>query len=305
MSEIILVTGATGTVGAEVVQALAGRGLTVRAGVHSAEKGDSLRQRNPLVELVELDYARPDTVRAAFAGADRVFLLTPFSEDKVAVGQRLVDAAQQAGVRHVVCLSGAGADAPDEAQARVRISRWHRAVEEYLEQSGLLYTLLRPSGFLQNLAKYNAEAVRREGKLLLSMGDGRVSFIDARDIAAVAALVLTAPVAAHQGRAYLLTGPAAVGGQDIAAALGAATGRPVSYVDVPGAVAAQALAQAPAWMRESMRELQRLYKSGAAAGVSPTVEQLTQHPPRSLTQFAQDYQQAFLPVPQSRNGEAA
>jgi uncharacterized protein YbjT (DUF2867 family) len=292
MSHTILVTGATGTVGSELVKALANRGLTVRAGVHSIIKGDRLRQLNPEVQLVEIDFSRPETLHVALTGVTRLFMITPFSDDQVDIGKRIVDAAKQAGVQQVVKLSAAGA----EVEPGIQLGRWHREVEKYLEASGLPATMLRPSGFMQNFLHYNADAIRAEGRLYLPLGEGKVSYIDARDIAATAAAILSSPVADHQGRAYHLSGPAAVGGAEVAAALSEATGCPISYVDVPEDTAAQGLAQAPAWLRDSMLELQRLYKAGHATQVSPVVEQLTHCPPRSIRQFAQDYAAQFQPA---------
>ncbi|WP_345072421.1 SDR family oxidoreductase [Hymenobacter fastidiosus] len=289
MSHTILVTGATGTVGSELVKALTNRGLTVRAGVHSLIKGERLRQLDPGVQLVEIEYSRPESLRVALTGVDRMFMITPFSEDQVEIGKRLVDAARQAGVQQVVKLSAAGA----EAEPGIQLGRWHREVEQYLEQSGLAYTLLRPGGFMQNFLNYNGDSIRREGQFYMPVGAGQVSYIDVRDIAAAAAAILSAPDSAHYGQAYTLTGPAAVSGHDVAAALSQATGRAISYVDVPEEAAAQAMAQAPAWLRESMLELQRLYKAGYAAGVTPTVEQLTSCPARTIEQFAKDYRQQF------------
>ncbi|UOG73394.1 NmrA family NAD(P)-binding protein [Hymenobacter tibetensis] len=289
MLNSILVTGATGTVSSEVVKALAGRGLAVRAGVRSIDKAAPLQAFRPNVQPVELDYTRPETVHAAFAGVNRAFLLTPFTEDQVAIGKQLVAAAQQAGVQQVVLLSGAGAD----AQPGTQINHWHREVEVHLEQSGLSYTVLRPSGFMQNFLTYNGVSIRQENKFYLAIGDGKVNYIDVRDIAAVAATVLTAPVASHCGQIYTLTGPAAVSSEEVAAALSEATGRPISYVAVPEEAAVEAMAQAPDWLRNGLLELYRLYKAGGANWVTSTVEDVTQRPPHSIEQFARDYRSQF------------
>jgi uncharacterized protein YbjT (DUF2867 family) len=289
MSDTILVTGATGTVSSEVVKALAGRGLTVRAGVRSVSKVAELQGLGPDVQPIELDYTRPETVQAAFAGVHWVFLLTPFTGNQVEVGKQLVDAARQAGVQQVVLLSGSGAD----SQPGTQINHWHRAVEVYLEQSGLPFTVLRPSGFMQNFLTYNGDSIRQENKFDLAIGDGQVNYIDVRDIAAVVATVLTAPVAAHQGQIYTLTGPAAVSSEEVAAALSETTGRAISYVAVPEEAAAQAMAQAPDWMRNGLLELYRLYRNGGANWVTSTVQEITQRPPHSIGQFAHDYRQQF------------
>jgi uncharacterized protein YbjT (DUF2867 family) len=289
MSDTILVTGATGTVSSEVVKALAGRGLTVRAGVRSVSKVAELQGLGPDVQPIELDYTRPETVQAAFAGVHWVFLLTPFTGNQVEVGKQLVDAARQAGVQQVVLLSGSGAD----SQPGTQINHWHRAVEVYLQQSGLPFTVLRPSGFMQNFLTYNGDSIRQENKFDLAIGDGQVNYIDVRDIAAVVATVLTAPVAAHQGQIYTLTGPAAVSSEEVAAALSETTGRAISYVAVPEEAAAQAMAQAPDWMRNGLLELYRLYRNGGANWVTSTVQEITQRPPHSIGQFAHDYRQQF------------
>jgi uncharacterized protein YbjT (DUF2867 family) len=289
MSDTILVTGATGTVSSEVVKALAGRGLTVRAGVRSVSKVAELQGLGPDVQPIELDYTRPETVQAAFAGVHRVFLLTPFTGNQVEVGKQLVDAARQAGVQQVVLLSGSGAD----SQPGTQINHWHRAVEVYLEQSGLPFTVLRPSGFMQNFLTYNGDSIRQENKFYLAIGDGQVNYIDVRDIAAVVATVLTAPVAAHQGQIYTLTGPAAVSSEEVAAALSETTGRAISYVAVPEEAAAQAMAQAPDWLRNGLLELYRLYKNGGANWITSTVQEIIQRPPHSIGQFAHDYRQQF------------
>ncbi|MCB2407259.1 SDR family oxidoreductase [Hymenobacter lucidus] len=289
MSTTILVTGATGTVGTELIKALSNRGLTVRAGVHSIIKGDRLRQLNPDVQLVEIDYSKPETLHVALTGVDRLFLLTPFSEDQVAIGKRVIDAARQAGVQHIVRLSVAGAD----AEPGIQLGRWHREVEQYLEQSGVPYTILRPGSFMQNFANYNADAICHEGKLYMPLGEGKVSYIDVRDIAATAAHILSADTHAHQDKIYDLSGPQALSTAEVAAAIGQATGQPVTYVDVPEEAARQAMGQAPAWMSDAMMELYRISKAGYTAGTTTTVEEITGCAPRTIEQFAHDYSNRF------------
>ncbi|TGE22523.1 SDR family oxidoreductase [Hymenobacter aquaticus] len=279
-----MVTGATGNVGTELISALANRGLTVRAGVHSLIKGDRLRNLHPELQLVELDYSKPQTLHVALTGVDRLALITPFSEDQVEIGKRVIDAAKQAGVQHIVRLSAAGAD----AEPGIQLGRWHREVEQHLEQSGIAYTILRPGSFMQNFVNYNAESICHEGKLYMPLGEGKVSYVDARDIAATAAHILSTPGTEHYGKAYELTGPQALSLHEVAAAIGQATGQPVTYVDVPEEAARQSMAQAPAWMRDAMLELYSLSKAGYTASVTNTVEAITGCAPHTIQQFAHD-----------------
>lgn len=293
MPTTILVTGATGNVGTELIKALSNRDLTVRAGVHSIIKGDRLRQLNPDVQLVEIDYSKPETLHVALTGVDRLFLITPFSDDQVAVARRVIDAARQAGVQHIVRLSAAGAD----AEPGIQLGRWHREVEQYLEQSGVAYTILRPGSFMQNFINYNAEAICHEGKLYMPLGDAKVSYIDVRDIAATAAHILSADPREHQGKAYELSGPQALSTAEVAAAIGRATGQPVIYVDVSEEAARQAMSQSPAWMRDAMMELYGISKAGYTAGTTPTVEDITGCAPRTFEQFAHDNSFRFQAKP--------
>jgi uncharacterized protein YbjT (DUF2867 family) len=292
MPETILITGATGTVGAELVRALSNRNVHVRAGVRSVIKGDRLRHFNPDVQLVEMDFQRPDSLTLALTGVDRVFLLTPFTDTQVEDGQRLIDAAKALGVRQVVKLSALGA----EAEPGIQLGRWHRAIERHLEQSGLPYAILRPSSFMQNFLNYQGQTIREQGTIYQPLGEGRVSYIDAFDIAETAAAILTDDIPKHHGRAYPLTGPAALSLHEVAATLGEATGRPVQYVDVPEDAARQAMHGAPQWMTDAMLELYAVAKAGYSAAVTSDVERLTGRPPRTVQEFAQEHRAEFLPA---------
>lgn len=289
MSQPILVTSATGTVGSELVLALANRGVTVRAGVHSIIKGDRFSHITSGVQLVEIDFHNPETLRVALTGVGRVFMITPFTNDQVAIGQQFIDLAKEAGVQQIVRLSAAGA----EAEPGIQLGRWHRAVEQYLEQSGLTYSILRPSSFMQNFVTQHCESIRHEGQFHLPLGEGKIAYIDVRDIAAVAAAILTAEPAQHHGQAYTLTGPAALSGHDVAQALSQATNQPVAYVDVPEAAARQSMAQLPTWMADALLELHATAKAGYAATTTTAVQELTGQPPRTIEQFAHDYHQQF------------
>jgi uncharacterized protein YbjT (DUF2867 family) len=291
MHETILVTGATGTVGSEVVKDLATTNAKVRAGVHSIIKGDRFRVF-PDIEMVEIDFSRPATLKAAFTGVTKVFLITPFTADQVEMGKRFIDEAKAAGVQHIVRLSASGAD----AEPGIQMGRWHREVEIYLENSGIPYTLLRPTSFMQNFVTYQGHSIQHESKIYLPQGEGQVSYIDARDIASLARVILTEP--GHSGKAYDLTGPTPLSVTEVAAILSEVAGRTITYVDVPEEAARDSMSQMhmPNWMVDAMMELNAINKAGYAATVSDNVERITGQPARNFAEFAQDYAASFAPV---------
>jgi len=278
-------------VGSETVKALAGDDVRVRAGVHSLIKGDRFRDL-PNVEMVHLDFYDANSLKAAFTGVTRVFLITPFTEDQVKIGKLLIDYAKEAGVKQIVRLSAIGAD----AEPGIQLGRWHREVEKYLEESGLPFVILRPSSFMQNFVHYNAASVRNEDKIYMPLGQGKVGYIDVRDIAEVARIVLTSPD--HLNKIYELTGAAAITVNDVAHAITQATNRLIVYVDVPEEVAAAAMTQnhMPDWMVAAMMELHGIAKAGYAGNVTDTVEKITGLPARSINDFTEDCCAAFQPV---------
>jgi uncharacterized protein YbjT (DUF2867 family) len=291
MKETILITGATGTVGSETVKALSALDLHVRAGVHSLIKGDRFRGL-PHVDMVHLVFQDPETLRVAFTGVDRVFLITPLAENQVEQARQMIDMAGQTGVRHIVRLSVAGAG----AQPGTQLSRVHREVEAYLEASGIAYTHLRPTSFMQNFTAHAAATICDSNAIYLPFGHGRVSFVDARDVAAVARVVLTEP--GHENKIYEISGPEAITVNEVAHALTQATDRLITYVDVPEEAALQAMQQRkmPDWMISTLMELNSACKAGHAAQVYDTIEKLTHRTPRSIYDFAQDYCSCFQPA---------
>lgn len=285
MAHRILVTGATGTVGSEVLRALSGGEHQVRVAARG-EKATDLQAAG--YETVEMDFRRPESLVAALQGVDRALLLTPLTPDMVELGKAFVTAAKLAGVKHIVRLSGAGAETKG-----ITLARWHREVEEAIEASGIAYTHVRPTSFMQNYVKYMGHLIKTKGAYYLPHGTGKVSRVDARDVAAVVVAALTKD--GHEGQAYALTGPEAISDYDVAEILSSTLGRPVSYVDVPEEAARQSMLEAgmPAVLVDVMVELYRIEREGWVSTVSPVVEQITGRPARTFAAFAQDYATAF------------
>ena len=282
---MILVTGATGKVGCEVVRRLAATNASVRALVRDPARSSHIRL--PGVEIAVGDLRNPDTLTPALQGVDRVFLLSPPDSDQVELQGNLIAAAQRAGVRHIVKVSVAGG--PDSG---TQIGRWHWATEKQIEASGLGFTFLRPNFYMQQLLMF-APAIAATGVLSLPMGAGEVSLVDTRDVAAVAACALTED--GHDHKIYDLTGPEAMSFEAVAEALTHATGKTVSYVHVPPEYARKQLlgsGLAP-WLADDMLILCASFRDGYGAPVSSSVRDVTHQPPRTFGQFASDYAPAF------------
>ncbi len=283
---MILVTGATGTTGSEVVRQLAAAGVPVRAFVRDAGKAASLRL--PGVEIAVGDLDRPETLVPALDGVDRLFLLTSVDPRQVEQQGHAVDAAQRAGVRHVVKLSvlGAGLDASQS------IARWHGQTEKQIEKSGMAWTHLRPHYFMQNTLGFAASIAAR-GALHAPMRDGRIGLVDTRDIAAVAACVLTR--SGHEGKVYDITGPEALSFHDIAARIGEVTGREVAYVDVSPSDAEKWFVAGgmPVWLADALVGFFGIFAAGHASATTRVIEDVTGTPARTFAQFVAEHAHVF------------
>jgi len=290
---MILVVGATGTVGREVVAGLSARGRRVRALVRSAAKVAAVA--GPGVEAAIGDLARPPSLDAALEGVTGVFLLSPLDPEQATLQGNLVDAARRVGRAHVVKLSGLGTalDSP------VRSGRLHARTERQLEDSGLPFTHLRPLFFMQNILAFGRE-VAETGTLAAPMGDARIAMIDARDVAAAAVATLT--TGGHAGQAYTLTGSEALSFADVATQLSAATGSPVAYHDQPPEARRRQIEAAglPDWHAGLRMEFWSVLGAGGAAAVTGAVARLTGQPPRSFARFAGEHAALFR-----RSGPAA
>ncbi len=280
---MILITGASGNVGREVLKQIAATGEQVRAAFQSVGKASIAPSG---VDIVTMDYNQPETLQKALKGVERVFLVGPPTPNLPALERKAVDEIKRSEARYVVKLSamgGRGAIFP----------RQHADSEDYIKSSGLTYTFLRPNGFMQNFINYNAATINTQNAFYGSQGDGQVSHIDIRDIAAVAVKTLTGN--GHEGKAYTLTGPEALSNARVAEILSEDTGREINYVDLPTERFKEALIGAglPEWSADALVDLQQFYRAGKASEVTGEVEQLLGRRPISFEQFSRDYAQAF------------
>ncbi|WP_310394188.1 SDR family oxidoreductase [Hymenobacter sp.] len=289
----LLLTGATGNVGAAALQSLLAQrpaGTAVVIAVRAADHG--LERLGPAgkvpVEVVPFDFTKPETVAPALRGVTGLLLVRPPALSDVARYLRpVVRAAGAAGVRHVVFLSLQG------AQYNPFVP--HHRVEGYLKESGLRYSLLRPSFFMQNLSTTHRDDIRQRHQLLLPAGHARTSFVDATDVGAVAAKLLLAPPAASAG--YELTGRAALTYDEVAAQLSAVLGRPIRYraAGIREFRAYERAKGTPTPLINVMTGIYLAARLGLAAHVSPVLAELLGREPTSLRAFLERERACWLP----------
>lgn len=299
---VILVTGATGTVGSEVVKQLTSpsslsSGSRVRAAVHSKNKADKLRDENKTVEIVNMDYNKPETIVDALNGVDKLFLLTLPTPNMTEITSSLINEAKKNNVKHIVKLSVLDAD----AEPGIMITRLHRQEERIIEESGMPYTFLRAGAFMQNFINFFGQTIKTQNAIYLPVGDGKVSFVDVRDIAAVATEILLAKnngsksKQQHEYKKYDITGNEALSYSQAAEILSNVLGRRISYVNVTEEDARNAMKKMGMedWLIDALVELYSVIRSGYASQSTTVVEQIIGRKPISLEQFARDYASFF------------
>jgi len=283
---MILVTGGTGQSGIPIVHALLDRGQDVRVLARDPEKAAKLLGDD--VEITRGDLNDPSSLEAAMEDVERALLNSGPAPDVVKVQNTFVDVAKRAGVKHVVKFSVSGA----RPGAPYRFGDLHGQVEKHLEQSGLAWTHLRPTFFMQNFLGL-ADMIKG-GAIYQPTGTGRAPFVDIRDIAAVAAATLIE--AGHEGKAYEITGPEAFSHADIAALFSKLLGKPVKFVDVPASAAKDGMLKAglPEWAADAINELSEQMKQGHFATVTDVVRTVGKKTPITLDQFIRENKAAFV-----------
>lgn len=282
---MILVTGGTGAVGSELLRLLSQAGIATRALTRNPQETRKL----PGIRWVAGDLAKPQTLPAVFEDAEQLFLLTSYYEDMVTLQHNAIVAARAAGVTHVVKVSAFAAS----DHSRAPIGRWHYQVEKELQESGMGWTILRPHHFMQNLLA-QAEYVAKDGVVYSASGDGKIPYIDPRDIAAVAFVTLTQP--GHVGKKYVLTGGEAMSYRQAAEIIGATIGKPVRFVDEsPDQARARRVREGlPPAVIESALAISAYQRAGGkTVTITTTVADLTGRPPRTVGEFVREHAATF------------
>ncbi|MCU1683624.1 MAG: NAD(P)-dependent oxidoreductase [Amycolatopsis sp.] len=280
---MILITGATGTVGRELVVQLLPSGIPLRAMTRDPSRADFPES----VEVVAGDLAQPSLLLRALKAVDQVFLLFagPNSAEHDA---NLIAAALEAGSPHIVKLSALSI----ARDAKDPISTWHQAGEQALRDSGLTWTFLRPGAFMSNALRW-AGSISSHDSVYAPYGEGRAAVIDPADIAAAAVAALTG--LGHENTAYSLTGPAALSPGEQVEILSEVLDRPLRFIPVPESAALDGMLKAgmPPIVADATMQTMAIALEPAGSQLEPTVEQLAGRPARTFAEWAQAHRAAF------------
>jgi uncharacterized protein YbjT (DUF2867 family) len=283
---MILVTGASGTVGRPVLREVRKTGKPFKAMYRNTEDASKAPAGVPTVIG---DFASKDNLRTDLQGVDTVYLVCSPIPQLVELESNVIDAARENGVKHIVLNSALGA-----ADYPKSFPSWHRKVEDKLKSCGLGYTIVRPNGFMQNIMAYLAPSIREQGAFYAAMGDARTSYLDVRDIATVIAKTLASP-ADHAGKTYELNGPEAVSYAELAARISKVAKREVQFVDIPESAQRKVMLEAgmPEWQVNALLELQQYYLAGNGGNVTDVLPGLLGQEPIHLDQFLQEFRDEF------------
>jgi (4-alkanoyl-5-oxo-2,5-dihydrofuran-3-yl)methyl phosphate reductase len=280
---MILVTGATGTVGREVVTQLLAAGQTVRAMTRNPAKA----RLDARVDVVRGDFEDPASLAAATRAVDRVFSLT--TGPQIGLHERnLAYAAKIAGVRHIVKLSALGGD----GETKNDIRKWHDEGEHAIREAGIPLTVLHPVAFMSNALHWR-ESIRATGKVFSNYGEGKLPPVHPRDIAAVAVCTLTSE--GHEGKSYTITGPEALTVGEQVKILANAIGKPIEYVPVPDEAVRAGMEKAglPSALINALLPFGEFIRSGKAAKVFHTIQEVTRRQPFTFSDWARENSPAF------------
>lgn len=290
MNERILITGATGQIGSFLVEQLIAQDKEPQLLTRSHFKARDFRERG--IRTFVGDFDAPETLYPPLGGVDKLFLLSEADPRQVELQGNMIEAARRMGVRHIVKLSAscAGPDLPTP------IKRWHYATEQQIISTGIPYTFLRPNCFMQNTLKW-ARTIREKDVFYMPIEDAVVSQVDVRDIAAVAAVVLTSN--GHEGQTYEITGAEALSFEEVAYQFSEALGRRVRYVRVSFEESCRHMIDSgmEEWLAAAVTQTYRFMKDGGAAHLSDVVARLTGSEPIAFSEFVRDYAAVFGPAP--------
>ena len=284
----LLITGASGNIGTQLIKLVTNKGHQVTALLHRSEESKVAILTDQQVKVVYGDLNDVESLNKALSGIDKAYMLIPSVPNMVQLASNFIAAAKNQKVKHIVKQSVLGAD----VNATVDIPKFHAISDEELKKSGIAYTIIQPSGFMQNFIG-SADNVKKANALYLNYGEGKFSAVDVRDIAAATASVLLS--SGHENKAYSITGAEAISSQQVAEAIGRAIDRKISYYAVSDADAKKAMLDMGMneWFVDNLVGFGKIYANNWAGYVSGDVEKLTGSKPISIQQFATDFSTFF------------
>lgn len=280
---MILVVGATGTIGSELVKILRAGDVQIMTLVRDPGKAALLQQLG--VRTATGDLTKPETLDVALDGVDKIFLVIPPSPQMAQVEGNLLIAAQKAQVKHLVKISVSGASPSSDES----LARWHGQADEKIKESNIPYTFLKPTMFMQNLLAFK-ETITRQGAIYQPVSStAEFNAVDARDIAEVGAKILSG--SGYEGKSYVITGPENLTYEKICAKLSAILGKPVRYIEITQEEFKNQVLQrgAPEWLADALLELYTSVNRREVAATTNVIAEITGKQPRKLEQFIKDY----------------
>ncbi|MGW8956873.1 SDR family oxidoreductase [Paenibacillus sp. NPDC055715] len=279
---MIVIIGATGTIGSMLLERLIDLGVPARALSREPEKlRDQIGEKGrSTIEVASADASDPESLRRAFTGASQLFLAMSNSPIQIELETSIIQIAAEAGIKHIVKISSPAF----EQSSPVAVAGWHQEIEKTLSESGLTHTVLRPYAFMQNLLRL-ASTITTQNVFFGAMGDSACNFIDCRDIADVAAEVLTNREVS--GQIYTLTGSEIFSYPQIASQLSALLNRPISYINMEPQVLLRNLIEhgnMPPWLANHVVEIQTM-STLVPESPNDTVKRLLGREPRTLNAF--------------------
>ncbi|MDC0336426.1 SDR family oxidoreductase [Pseudodesulfovibrio sp.] len=280
----IFVAGAAGNIGTALLASLNQAGAEVVAGVHDPDKAKVLKDLG--VDARPFEFEDPDSMVRAMNGCNRMFLVIPLQEKLTRWGHLAVEAAKQAGIEYIVRTSGYAAS----SDAHWRLGREQGMVDQFVEDSGIPFTVLRPNTFMQNFTTVLTDMVK-SGTIALPEEDAKVSYIDVRDIADCSAKLLMEGGGEHVNKMYALTGPEGLSGAEVATQISQASGRDVTYLSTTEEAFIETLTTMgiPEWNINMLVSLTRVVKLGMIGNVTKAVEFLTGTPARNFSDFVAEH----------------
>jgi uncharacterized protein YbjT (DUF2867 family) len=285
----VLITGARGNIGKELAKVFKVKDVPFIAGVTDLSKSQDLVSMGYKVK--EINYSKPETLIEAMKDVDYLYLMSPLTEHMLEYTKNALTAAKEAGVKFILRLSVIGAN----PHANFELSRIQGFADESVIHSGITHCIIRPNTFMQNYINVYGGMIKSMDSIYLPQGEGKISFIDTRDIAAAAAEILMNSQD-HKNEIYGLTGPEALTNHDVADILSRATDKNIQYFPIEDEAARQQMMKMrmTPWMADAIIGYSTHARHGGLAYISPDIQKILGKQPISFGKFAEEYKKVWM-----------